>query len=193
MRILPIVAACLLPAFLTGCGVFGSAGPTGLQSADGSARLPLNATQAVYASSDANSADIYLTDLDPLDRLEGADLTGVSGQFVHLRVFFTPEAGRTPIDETAFNVAVRYIVVAGNDIGFYGGGGFIFLSDEPGDSELSGAVRRATLRLISATPAFDDRLGSAEFWGSISANKDQAAAEKMSGEFDDFLRRTQAK
>lgn len=173
--------------------MFGSSGPTGLQSANGSARLPLNATQAVYATSDANSADIYLTDLDALDRVPGADLAGVSGQFVHLRVFFTPDAGRTPIDETAFNVAIRYLVIAGNDIGFYGGGGFLFLSDEPGDRQLSGSVRRATLRLLSATPAFDDRLGSAEFWGSISAAKDQAAAEKMAGEFDDFLRRTQAK
>jgi hypothetical protein len=191
-RIRPRTAlAVLLLALLAlpGCSFFGGGGPLRIAAENGSTELPASFALAAYVANDSNSADLYFTDLPPEDRLADANRSGVSGQFLHIHLFLDPEAGQTPLDPTACNIVVRHLVIAGNELGLYGGGGFMPLSGTPGDDSLGGNVLAATLRLIGATPAFDDRLGNCELSGNVSAPKNEAMAKELARSFDDLARR----
>jgi len=49
----------------------------------------------------------------------------------------------------------------------------------PGGKTFSGSVRNGTLRLVSATGGFQDRLGPCTFAGAISGKKDVKTAGEM--------------
>ncbi len=140
--------------------------------------LPLS----VYAWFDANTADVYLTDLSP-QALGSADIAAGDGNLVHLHMFMNPSAGLTPIADTACSVTVRHVVFAKGRVGIYGGGGFLNPRGKPGESTFGGDVRDATVRLLSSTPGFEDKLGPALWSGSFSAADNRAtalvAAEKL--------------
>lgn len=131
----------------------------------------------VYRWTDANSADLLLTDL-PLARLidENDSLSDASGVIVHVHLFLVPAAGKTPIDASACNVAVRQFVISSGAVGIYGGGGFMYPSGTPGDATFGGELVEGSVRLVRATPNFDDLLGPSTASGSVRANLDQNAA-----------------
>ena len=161
---------------LTGCGTLGGAGSGRLRSHASGSILPLKLPTRVYSSEDANSANFYLTDLPPEVWNAGADVSDMSGVLVHVHMFVRPRAGRTPIDDTATTAVVRMMVLAKGEIGVYGGGGFFVNSGDPGDRKFDGGLRGGTMRLISATGGFNDRLGPCTFSGEISGSKDQNTA-----------------
>jgi hypothetical protein len=142
---------------------------------------------AVYRATDGQAADVYLTDL-PIERLTDLSdpLADASGSIVHIAMFVTPLAGRTPIDATACNASIRQFVLAGNGepgappaVGVYGGGGFV-IPGELGATRLDLAVRGATLRLVHATPAFSDVLGPSQMQGQVRAVYDPGAVNALS-------------
>ncbi len=112
-----------------------------------------------------------------------------------------PVAGLTPIENTACNITIRHLVLAGRAaagggasgapiIGLYGGGGFFLPSTSSGDDVLSGDIRDSTLRLIRAMPGFSDRLGVATVSGSVAAPRDEGVAAIIAERFESLARLT---
>lgn len=162
---------------MPGCGS-GSA----LTLTSSSAEVQPDFQTAVYRFIDPNTADVFLSDFPReaiVERLaQGVD--GPPGHLIHVHLFLSPKAGKTPIDFTASNCAITYAVFSGTSIGLYGGGGFVLPSSSVGDSTLSGRIRGATLGLMEAKPGFADRLGRSTLDGSISAQRDDALAQQIS-------------
>jgi hypothetical protein len=145
--------------------------------------LPVSA----YWASDPNTADIYLTDLQPSELDRGTDLSNIAGRIVHIHMFITPSAGSTPIGAQSCSMTVRHIVLANGAIGVYAGGGFFLPKENPGAPSLNGTVSGATLRLTGQTPTFADRLGPAVMEGRIDAPRDPALAKRIGARVDDVL------
>lgn len=165
----------------TGCG--SKPGLT-LQSVDSGTRFVSELPAAVYRFRDRNTADVYLTDL-PREALDPeADIFGVSGQLVHIHLFVTPAAGDTPIDDTACSASIRHVVISQGQVGVYAGGGFLLPGDKPGEPQFSGKINGATLRLVSSSKGFVDRLGAVEMAGVVKAPLN----EPMSAALADRLR-----
>ena len=181
--------AAALPAGCISLGFTG--GPLVASSADGSTRLETDLPTGVYGFVDENTANFYLTDLplarlaDPADRLADA-----SGVLVHVHLFLVPKAGRTPVDATASNAAVRVFVLSGGAIGMYGGGGFLLPTGDPGDETLSGKLAEASLRLLRRTSDFADRLGPSILAGSVTGRRDDAAAQACAGRVAQWMAAT---
>lgn len=161
-------------------GSFGSGGTARLESVQTAAKLEARLPTAAYVEADEYSADIYLTDLSPGDLLPEADLKGTWGQFIHVHLFIEPSAGDTPISRDACSAIVRHIVISDGQLGLYGGGGFMQPGGKPGDSSLSGSLADATMKPITHTPGFVDRLGSSVFSGSVGGKRNPAEAERLS-------------
>lgn len=176
----------LATVLATGGCSWGGGRSVRLDSVTNPTRLRVEMTLQAYTSTDANSADVYMTDLPATVLEPNADLSGLSGNITHLRMFIDPDPGRTPIDPTACSVTVRHIVIANGEVGVYGGGGFTN-PGSPGDSTFSGTVRGATLRLVAASPGFRDLLGATEFEGGFSAKKDAKLARRLEARFRSLL------
>ncbi len=175
----------ILPCLLALAGCDGVAGPLALTSDRNRAALAPDFTTTAYYRTDSNTADILLTDLptrrlsDPSDSL--ADL---SGSLVHIHLFLTPKAGRTPIDASACDATLREIVLARGTAGMYGGAGFVLPGTTLMGSSFSGSIRRANLRLLRAAPGFVDRLGDCTLSGRFSAPEDEPMARALHERFD---------
>lgn len=147
---------------------------------------------AVYLAKDPNTADIYLTDLDETALDRGTSLSGVSGRIVHLHLFLSPRPGSTPIESSACSVVIRHIVLAGEAIGVYGGGGFLMPRGRLGDREYGGTIRDATLRLTDQAGSFVDRLGPSTMEARFVARRDEALARRIGARVEDVLAVTRA-
>lgn len=191
-RWLAAVAACLgalFGVFFGGCGSLSGIHLTSV-AREGGGSLELRPRTSAYSAGDRNTADVYITDL-PAQALDpNADLKGVSGQLVHIHLFITPEAGNTPIASSACSASVRYVVIADGRIGVYGGGGFLNPSTSPGDRVLAGTLRDATLRLVSATNEFGDRLGASKLDCSFRVTLDQRLAGALAARLESILSQT---
>jgi hypothetical protein len=172
-----VLVLALLAA--SGCGFSRSGGPARLQSLQNANALEASLPTRVYAARDADTADLYMTDLPSSVWESGADVSDMSGTLVHVRMFIRPRAGRTPIADTASTATIRVMVLAKGEIGVYGGGGFFVNSGNPGKERFRGGVRDAALRLVSATSGFVDRLGACAFTGEVSGKLDPASAEAI--------------
>lgn len=178
-----MAAGAVAAASVSGCTVLGiGAGTSALRvdSLDTGVFLAPDAVTRVYAAGDRNTADVILSDI-PLEQLAslGGSIEGVTGSVLHLHMFLTPRAGRTPIEFSASNCTATLIVVADGQAGFYRGGGFMLPSDSPGEKSFSARVAQVTLRPGVATAGFEDLLGHAELSGRVSARRDDAAAERI--------------
>lgn len=161
---------------ISGCGVRQGLTIENAQSGD---RFESSLPLSVYRFRDKNTADVYLTDL-PREALDPeADIFGVSGQLVHIHLFVTPEAGETPIDDTACSISIRHVIIAQGQVGVYAGGGFMQPRRRPGEPTFSGKIRGATLRLVSSSKGFVDRLGPANFSGGVVAPVDDAMCSAL--------------
>jgi len=173
-------AACLI-GFVGGCAQ--NATLTVTSSVNGDTLEPAWRT-GVFRMRDRNTVDIYLSDL-PSDSvstrlaqaIEGEP--GPPGTVMVINMFLDPEAGRTPIDFTASNTSVTAVILTGDSWGAYGGGGFLLPSAFSSDRSFEGTIKRASLRLIRSQPGFEDRLGVAELSGTVSAQRDDRAANEI--------------
>ena len=97
-----------------------------------------------------------------------------------VRMFWRPKAAATPLDETATNATVQYIIFgqdAGGangkgDVGIYSGGGFLYPESEIGTKNMQANIWQATLTLAEATEGFEDTLGASVLTGRFSALRD---------------------
>lgn len=175
------VCAWLLAFAAAGAAVPGC-GSSALKIHSEQATVEPQFVTAVYRAADANTADIYLSDIPEgalVERLSrGA--AGEPGNIVHVHLFLRPKAGRTPIDFDASNMTLTHVVLTGSAMGIYGGGGFMLPSWRLGADTFGGRIKRATLRLVESDPGFSDRLGPSTLSGRVTARKDDELAGQIS-------------
>src|SRR5262245_61996700 len=97
--------------------------------------------RAVYYGAPATETAFVLTDV-PLEQVLSGKVT--DGIIVHLDLLWLPAAGKTPMDSSATNTSIRYIVFSGGEVGVYGGAGFALPASDPGG-------RTSTLTLYDAS------------------------------------------
>jgi hypothetical protein len=130
---------------------------------------------AAYVASDSDSS-IYASDVPIEEILKG----GVrDGQFLHAQLLWIPLPGRTPVDETAMNVTLRYVVVSQGRVGVYGGGGFAWPSGKPGEDDLTLSIEGGSLSLLARSDGFTDLLTPAQLSGTLTAKLDPELTRKF--------------
>ena len=103
-------------------------------------------------------------------------------QAVTIRMFWQPLPGRTPIDSTATNATIHYMIFPGDDgklAGVYSGAGFVYPNQYPGDKSFTGSVWQSNLLLRDATDGFKDLLGPAQLQGTFTAKRDDTRVTAM--------------
>lgn len=131
-------------------------------------------SHGIYSLEGKSTLTVLLTD-GPVDSPRRALI---------VRMFWRPKAASTPLDETATNATVQYIVF-GTDpehgdggapsVGIYSGGGFLYPETDPGTPNLQANLWQATLSLADASDGFDDTLGPSILTGKFSARRDEDA------------------
>lgn len=126
----------------------------------------------IYTQTDPSTITVLLTD-GPVDQPKRALI---------VRMFWRPVATATPLDETATNATVQYIVfdrgseaAAKPIVGIYSGGGFLFPNSDLGEPTLTASLWQATLNLADASPGFEDDLGASLLKGRFTARRDDDA------------------
>ena len=97
---------------------------------------------------------------------------------VTIRMFWQPQAGRTPLDASATNATIHYMIFTGDNnalVGVYSGAGFLYPTSKPGSRTLAAGLWQAHLRLDVSTQGFADRLGQAVLQGEFTARRDEKA------------------
>ncbi|MEM8783360.1 MAG: hypothetical protein AAGE65_10970 [Planctomycetota bacterium] len=140
----------------------GSASPVALRGDFGT---------AYYRHADDNTVTFVL--------LEGPEAE--PSQAAIVRMFWRPRAGRTPLEGSATNCTITYLVFADDpdddrrnpgQLGLYSGAGFLHLAAKPGPANLSASMWDASLALETRSDRFVDLLGEATLTGSFRARHD---------------------
>ena len=196
----PALRPSLIPGLLAACGLLAGIGGlsacgtiTSLRGTSGalvSSEQPHSLKPSIKArlfdsTDDLNSADIVLSDL-PAETLADADAwQHATGQIIHARMFVKPRPGRTPIENTACSVTIRYLVLAGDGVyGLYAGGGFLIPDGSPDGDTFSGEIHNANLRLVSASPGFKDLIGTGRLDLNFRARRDPDAVARATRNAD---------
>ena len=137
--------------------------------------LIANCSTIVCTEGFANEGDVWMTDI-PIDQLNSGDFT--DGQIVHLKVLWTPAAGKTPLTSTSTNLAIEYIIISNGNIGVYGGGGFCWKSGTP-ETGLVLKIEDATLAIQYKSDGFSDLLTPATMSGRVQSVSDQKTARQI--------------
>jgi hypothetical protein len=159
---------------LAGCAGWGGGGGslsvTSLEPSGGQLRGGFE--QGIYRYDDRNTVTVVLFD-GPADN---------PTQAVTIRMFWKPRAGRTPIDQTATNSVLNYVILPGDpsqEAGIYSGAGFTYPSGKAGGRSFQASVWEAHLKLSDASANFQDRLGPAQLTGGFSARRDDAQVDQV--------------
>lgn len=158
------------------CGTVSEVGTVELTSLGGTTRTlrPVLGT-GTYAQEAAQSSFI-LSDVDFSQLESGAP---VYGYVLHVNLLWVPKAGRTAVDPTATNTSIRLVVIAGNELGVYGGGGFAWPDGDLGEPEFTLELVGSNMSLIACTPGFQDLMSPASLTGTLRATLDDAATRRM--------------
>ncbi len=178
--LLPLIAAGLLLT-VSACSVGNPVGLT-VRGQNETDTTPVQLTgdfrAAYYADTDPNNITFVLIDGDE----------NQPTQAVVIRLFWRPRAGRTPLQKTATNCTISYLVFApdpDNDrrnpgqVGVYTGAGFLMPASAPGPAQLVADMWDASLRLDTRSDRFADLLGQATLTGSFEARRDPAKVDAL--------------
>lgn len=175
-----LAALILAAGTLSGCGLFkGTAGAIEVRSlSDDPVTLASDFTTGLftYDEDTGAGASFMLTDV-PLDDLFAGKVS--SGQILHVQVLWIPLAGSTPMDASATNASIRYVVVADGEVGVYSGAGFAMPLDDLNDKRVTISLRDATLQLQDSTAGFNDLLSPANLSGNFKTQRDDRRARQM--------------
>jgi hypothetical protein len=128
-----------------------------------------------YAANEADHS-FYLSDVPLEDLLAGRVR---NGQFMHCRLLWIPLPGRTPVDATACNLTIRYVVVSEGEVGVYGGGGFAWPKGDLGKEDATLLIEGSSLALLARSDGFTDLLTPAQLTGTIAARLDEDATRRF--------------
>ena len=181
MQCLAILAA--LNA-LSGCSRVLRVSGVRFESFENGAVLSPTVNASGYTAPDSSTADMSLSDIPIRDLSQAESFDDLTGTIVRVRMFVAPKPGKTPIEPTASTATVQAAVFAGGEVGIYGGGAFMLPSGKPGDRSFGGSVRGGSVRLLSSTPGFQDRLGASSFTAGMNTPNDEAAAAILAHFFE---------
>ena len=144
---------------------------------DAGTRLRGDFDTAYYAFDSANSVTVVL--------LAGPEESPT--QAATIRLFWAPQAGKTPISPEATNATVQYIVFADRrteagffrEVGVYNGAGYLYLDGKPGVAQLTGSLWQSDLLLADRSERFNDLLGQSRIAGSFSARRDEQKVSQL--------------
>jgi hypothetical protein len=146
----------------------------------------------IYSTSNSSTATIVLYD----GTLEDPR------QVLVIRMFWNPHAGKTPIDPTATNATMQYVIFPdgkgasekasasagenkaggngeeGKQVGIYSGAGYLYPNSDIGDDKLVASVWQSTLRMGDKTEGFYDRLGQSLMKGRFTVMRDDLAIQQ---------------
>lgn len=138
--------------------------------------------EVIYRFEDDNGATLVMLRGNP-DAPEAA---------ATIRLFWRARAGTTPMESTATNATMHYIIFEpdaedaaddttgeGAGLAIYSGAGFLLTDGKPGSATFKGRVTGATLRLSDHTAAFEEAVTRADLSGNILARRDDAAASQL--------------
>jgi hypothetical protein len=170
-------ALAIVSAAAAGCSFGGSAGSLRAQSLGDDPVVLYGTFKQVYFSHDEKESTSFMLSDVPIDDLLNGSIQ--NGQLLHVRLLWMPKAGSTPMDSTATNASIRFVVIAGGEVGVYSGAGFAVP-----DSDLTGARAKvtlydATVQLQDATAGFRDLLSPAHVSGSFTAIRDERLTQQM--------------
>lgn len=163
---------------VAGCrGVFGGGDPT-LESLDEQrVRMPLSVAESAYAVHPSEASLLFAS--VPFERFADDLERPVEAFVLHAQLLWVPKPGTTPIDPTATNVTLRWIVFSGAEVGVYGGAGFCWPDGTIGEDALILDIEASTLSLIASTPSFVDQASPASVSGRFRAAYRPGAALEM--------------
>lgn len=163
-----LMAIALTLLTMPGCNVVPGGEISTVGDGDRAARLATRFESGTFAIEPAQTTVVF-SDI-PYEEL--ARGTAMNGQFLHIEVLWRPQAGKTPIDSTATNLSIRFVVVSKGEIGVYGGGGFGWITDGlETDSAIGIDITGSNLSLLDKTPGFVDLLSPATMMGELGAMK----------------------
>ncbi len=164
-------------AFLAGCGVGAAGGWLQMRSL-GQDPVVLSAKYVTAFYSDSGSAQIsfLLADVGLQELLSGSVRRAT---VIHLDLLWVPAAGSTPMDASATNATIRYVVIADGEVGVYGGAGFALPRGTQGDHVLGLLLEDASLTLLESTEGFVDLLSPARLTGRATAVLDNQRMQQM--------------
>ncbi len=183
--------ACLMIGCSAGQGISAGRWSTGndvalhiRSRANPDADLVAGFNAGIYSQHDPSSITVLLVD-GPIENPSRALI---------IRMFWKPKASVTPLDETATNATVQYIVFNSTpdtpdapdtpdtsdrahapQVGVYSGGGFLFPESDLGVKTLQANLWQATLSLADASEGFEDTLGPSIMKGRFTARRDDEA------------------
>lgn len=138
--------------------------------------LKVDYESLIYTHDPGVETSFYLSDV-PVKAILAGDVQ--RGQIVHVDLLWLPKPGKTPMDDTATNVSMRYIVIADGELGVYGGSGFAKVKGKIGNDKATIGLERVSLRLLESTAGFKDLLTPAEVTGSFTAKLDDRTARQL--------------
>ncbi len=168
--------ALIVAALAGGCGPAAGTGElTALSLGERPVLLGERCVTAVYGRPGAETS-FYLSSVPEADLLSGRISEGV---VVHIDLLWQPKAGATPMEPTATNVSIHYIVFAGGQVGVYGGSGFALPRGTLGGPHFGLSLKEASLTLLVSTDGFVDLLSPARLTGALTAAYDEEQTRRV--------------
>ncbi len=178
-----IKGLCLSMSLLLLWGGAGCTGPVGHGSlraqslGDDPVALEGEYITAFYADGSSVETSFVLSDVG-LDQLLSGQFS--RGQVVRIDLLWVPKPGATPMDSSATNASIRYVIVADGELGVYVGAGFALPQGDASDASLTVRLRDGSLVLLESTDGFVDLLSPATLTGSFTATHNDQRARQLS-------------
>lgn len=133
-------------------------------------------TTAFYAHGGSVESSFILSDV-PLEKLMKSKVS--NGHILHVQMLWIPKPGFTPMDSSATNVSIRYIIMSDGELGLYTGAGFALPQDDMGSDSVTIDLRNANLTLTSSTDGFVDLITPASLTGGFTATLNDQRTQQM--------------
>ena len=172
-----LAAAAALALGCAGCSIEAGGTVDAVGAGDTAIRLSSQFETGTFAIEPAQTTVVF-SDIPYEDLARG---TARDGRFLHVEVLWRPRPGKTPIEPSATNLSIRFVVVSSGEVGVYVGGGFGFIrAGRAGDGEIEVDITGSSISLVDKTPGFVDLLSPAEMTGTLGAfeNADNARATR---------------
>jgi hypothetical protein len=138
--------------------------------------LPSAFVAAYFSNDSLADTSFMLSNIKPGDLMSGSVS---NAQIVHVQLLWNPRPGYTPLDPSATNACIRYIIIADGELGIYGGAGFAMPDGDLDSDTLELSLRDASLQLLEKTPGFVDLLSPAQLTGSFKASRDPQRTRQL--------------
>lgn len=172
------VALLLGVLALSGCAAWrGSAGSLRAESLGDDPVALYGNFQSVYFSHDIKGMTSFMLADAPLKDILAGEVA--NGQMLHVQLLWLPKAGSTPMEASATNASLRYVVIANGEVGIYSGAGFAMPEQSLESSKVTLTLRDASLQLQESTAGFADLLSPAQMTGSFTAIRDEQKTRQL--------------